>query len=770
MSRRGAEPYRCVEHETIKLEPVLSHLRTPRVIAVLLAFILSGAGLALLLTMGFAGRPSAASSGVVTGSPPTFTTAGEGWTLDELLRRARAGEIDAISAMTPAGATPIASSEPILIARTATGAIHPIRPEVPVADALDVIRAAGYARLLTDEAIALDPVTTTGVGWPSFIGLAMSVSLMAVALLMLSRMRGAGGRGWRPSRLAHNRRRTDQAIAGERPGVTLADVAGADEAKLELTETIEFLRDPSRFARLGAKAIRGVMLYGPPGTGKTMLAKAVAAEAEVPFFSVSGSEFVEKYVGVGAGRVRELFAKARAAGRAVIFIDEIDAMAKARGGSESHEEREQTLNQLLVEMDGFGTGDGVVVIGATNRLDTLDPAALRPGRFTRKIHVPMPDRDGRVDILAVHAKDKPISPEVDLLALARKTYGFSGAMLADLLNEAAILAARLGLDTIGPVEIHNGWLKTALGTSRKRSMDERERSIIATHEAGHAVCGFVHGDKRRVEEISLFAHGEALGVTVSSSEDNDLPSETDLRARLVALMGGRVAEELLFHEVTGGASSDFETATSIATSMVVRFGMGRDPDATDEGATGRGVLTTLVGDSSVGFSRDVRDAQARAIRSILDEAYSQARRTLIAEMRRLRDVAAYLYEQERIDGDEFEAVMAGRLRSSDVDGWRAAAASPRPWDAIPTAFEERSPAAVPALPDLAAAAPASTPTASSEAEPAPLPVPLASEPPPARSRRARRRLVTNRRLPAMPGRLRRTVAAMVRELATDTDR
>ena len=383
------------------------------------------------------------------------------------------------------------------------------------------------------------------------------------------RLRGGAGSHLAPVAESAIAAGPTQAIAGERPRVTLADVAGADEAKLELTETIEFLRDPSRFVRLGATAIRGVMLYGPPGTGKTMLAKAVAAEADVPFFSVSGSEFVEKYVGVGAGRVRELFAKARAAGRAVIFIDEIDAMAKARGGSDSHEEREQTLNQLLVEMDGFGSNDGVVVIGATNRLDTLDPAALRPGRFTRKIHVPLPDRDGRLAILAVHAKGKPIAPDVDLLALARKTYGFSGAMLADLLNEAAILAARPGLDAIGPVEIHNGWLKTALGTSRKRSMDERERSIIATHEAGHAVCGFVHGDKRRVEEISLFAHGEALGVTVSSSEDNDLPSETDLRARLVALMGGRVAEELLFHEVTGGASSDFETATSIATSMVV---------------------------------------------------------------------------------------------------------------------------------------------------------------------------------------------------------
>jgi cell division protease FtsH len=660
---------------------------------------------------------------------------------------------------------------PVLIARTTDGAIHAIRPEVPVADALDVLRAAGYARILTDEAIALD-TGTPGGGIPSFIGLAMSVALLVLAMLLLSRLRGATGRSWRPWRIAHSRRRTDQAIAGERPRVALADVAGADEAKLELTETIEFLRDPSRFVRLGATAIRGVMLYGPPGTGKTMLAKAVAAEAGVPFFSVSGSEFVEKYVGVGAGRVRDLFARARAAGRAVIFIDEIDAMAKARGGSESHEEREQTLNQLLVEMDGFGSNEGVVVIGATNRLDTLDPAALRPGRFTRKIHVPLPDRDGRLAILTVHAKGKPIAPEVDLLALARKTYGFSGAMLADLLNEAAILGARLGLDRIGPAEIHNGWLKTALGTSRKRSMDERERSIIAAHEAGHAVCGFVHGDKRRVEEISLFAHGEALGVTVSSSEDNDLPSETDLRARLVALMGGRVAEELLFHEVTGGASSDFETATSIATSMVVRFGMGRDPEATDEGPTGRGVLTTLVGESSVGFSRDVRDAQARAIRSILDEAYTSARRTLIAEMARLRDVAAYLYEQERIDGDEFEAIMAGRLRSADVDGWRAAAASPRAWDAIPTTFQERFPnlGARPLIAQpvpVTVAAPVAVPEPSEST-----PVPVVRDPAPAtvRPRRAGRRFITYRRLPAMPGRLRRSVAALVRDPEAETER
>ncbi len=752
----------------------MPNLRSPRVIAVLAAFMLSGAGLALALSMVLGGGSATTATGPLTGSTPTFTTTGDRWTLDEVLRRARAGEIDAISAMTPT-TTGLSAPVPALIARTTTGAIHAIRPDVPTGDALDVIRAAGYARLLTDEAIALDPGAG---GLPSFLGLAMAVSLLILAVLVYSRMRGGAGGKWRPSRSNQRSRRTDDPIGGQRPGITLADVAGVEEAKLELTETIEFLRDPTRFLKLGATAIRGVMLYGPPGTGKTMLAKAVAAEADVPFFSVSGSEFVEKYVGVGAGRVRELFAKARSAGRAVVFIDEIDAMAKTRGGSDSHEEREQTLNQLLVEMDGFGANDGVVVIGATNRLDTLDPAALRPGRFTRKIHVPLPDRDGRLAILGVHAKGKPIAREVDLLGLARKTYGFSGAMLADLLNEAAILAARLGVDTIGPAEIHNGWLKTAIGTSRKRSMDERERSIIAAHEAGHAVCGFVHGDKRRVEEISLFAHGEALGVTVSSSDDNDLPSETDLRARLVALMGGRVAEELLFHEVTGGASSDFETATSMATTMVVRFGMGRDPEATDDGPTGRGVLTTLVGDTSVGFSRDVRDAQGRAIRSILDEAYTSARRTLIAEMPRLRDVAAYLYEQERIDGDEFEAVMAGTLRSADVDGWRAASSSPRAWDAIPTSYQERMPhVVVEPTPVLAnpspVAAPTPGPASAPTAAPAVIPLPLIDEPPPPPptpgAPRARRRLLANRRFPAMPARLRRSLAAVVRDLAADPE-
>jgi cell division protease FtsH len=747
----------------------LSNLRRPRISTRSAAAIGLFALVAVLSVVAISGLTKPSSPGTVVARDPNLTVSATAWSLDELLHRADTGAVAAIGTMTPRP-DPLSGERaaPILVARTRDGALEPIRLQVGLADAVDVVRAAGFGRLLTDEAI--QAAASDGGTDQISTGLFLSVGLLLI-LVLAGRLRpGRGSGAWVPRRLRRtrgNRRRTE--LEGERPTVTLAHVAGVDEAKLELTETIEFLKDPARFARLGARAVRGVMLYGPPGTGKTLLARAVAAEAGVPFYTVSGSEFVEKFVGVGAGRVRDLFARARANGRGVIFIDEIDALAKARGGANSHEEREQTLNQLLVEMDGFDTTDEVVVIGATNRLDTLDEAVLRPGRFTRKIHVPLPDRDGRLAILAVHAAGKPVAAEVDLAAVARKTYGFSGAMLADLLNEAAIMAARSGAAAIGPEEIHAGWLKTALGTSRRRSMDERERSIIAAHEAGHAILGFLHGDKRRVEEISLFAHGEALGVTVSSSEDNDLPSERDLRARLVALMGGRVAEELLFSEVTGGAANDFEKATSIASAMVVRYGMGADPDADDGGVTGRGILSTLVGTRSEGINVDVRDAQARAIRRILDDAYAAARATLLAEMARLRMVSAYLYEQERIDGDAFEALMAGRLTALDADGWRAAAAAPRAWETIPALFSDAGRARGRSMAGAArATSSAKSPAGRSPARTgwsAPL-----SEGAPAtagRPRRGRRSRGLVRALPPIPARLRRSVAAMYRALAED---
>jgi hypothetical protein len=352
------------------------------------------------------------------------------------------------------------------------------------------------------------------------------------------------------------------------------------------------------------------------------------------------------------------------------------------------------------------------VIAATNRLDTLDNAVLRPGRFNRKIHVGLPDVQGRREILAVHARNKPLAETVDLEDTARKTYGFSGAMLADVLNEAAILAARRNAEAIGPEDVHGGWLKVAVGTSRRRSMDERERSIIAAHEVGHAICGKVHGDKRKVEEISLFAHGEALGVTVSSQEDNDLPSESDLRARLVALMGGRAAEEILFHEVTGGASNDFEAANKIATAMVTRWGMGRDPEATDGGISGRGALSFLVPTGERSLPSEVQAAATRAIRQILDEAYAEASATLVAHLDTLRRLAAYLVEHERVDGETFDELFDGRRVVPKADEeWRAATARPRAWGEVVDLAGRRLSAAIKPASIPAAIASASVPAA-----------------------------------------------------------
>ncbi len=715
--------------------------RRPRITLAVLGL---GAAVALLWALAFSPilrfGPDAGSATVPGSSDgssasgiPNFTYSTT-WSLLDLQRHIGAGEVVAITAA-PAGASASQSSvgqgsDQALIAKTTDGQLVRIALTVTAGDAASALSRMGYGQLLTAEAWkaiqtgradAATAGATSGTGGPtdglrSLLMLVVPILLVTLLMVFLLRM---VGRVSPASRESGNKFRTimppdkdtaagvlDPAAAPASssavamPRVMLADVAGCDEAKLELTETIEFLKSPERFHKLGARIPRGIMLYGPPGTGKTMLARAVATEAGVPFHYTSGSEFVEKYVGVGARRVRELFAHARKLGRGVIFFDEFDALGKARGGLNSHEEREQTLNQLLVELDGFTTTDDIVVIAATNRVDVLDSAALRPGRFGRKIHVGLPDVVGRREILEVHARNKPLSVSTDLAAMARKTYGFSGAQLADVLNEAAILAARRSSDAINPEDLHAGWLKVAVGTARRRSMDERERSIIAAHEVGHAICGKVHGDRRKVEEISLFAHGEALGVTVSSQEDNDLPAESDLRARLVALMGGRAAEELLFHEVTGGASNDFDKANEIATQMVTRWGMGRDPDATDAGLSGRGQLGFLVrlegghNPNPTSWPAELQAATTRAIRTILDEAYAGATATLVAHMSELRRLAAYLVENERVDGETFDAVFAGTIDVPGAGGeWRPATARPREWGEIAAFARLRTPMA-----------------------------------------------------------------------------
>jgi len=644
-----------------------------------------------------------------TNQPLPSATATQRWTLGELATHIDGGEVALVTLGTSE------SGGQLLLAQTRDGQFVAITSVGSPGQAAEALVSLGYGDLLSPAAQTAANATVGGAtGDPllSLVGLLMLALLIGVAAILIVRNRNqlpflrtrAGGfstimpQAEQPaagsSTLAVEPLDAPDGSSGK---VHLADVAGCEEAKHELAEAIEFLRDPASFRELGARVPRGILLYGPPGTGKTMLARAVATEAGVPFHHASGSDFVEKYVGVGARRVRDLFDQARRLGKGVIFIDEFDALGKARGGANSHEEREQTLNQLLVEMDGFGTSSEVVVIAATNRMDVLDEALLRPGRFTRKVHVGLPDVAGRRAILGVHARGKPLAPGIDLDQVARKTYGFSGAQLADLLNEAAIMAARRRATVIGNDEMHAGWLKVAVGTGRRRSMNERDRAIIAAHEVGHAICGKVHGDSRRVEEISLFAHGEALGVTVSSEEDNELPSESDLQARLVALMGGRAAEELLFHEVTPGAANDFEKATQIASSMVTRWGMGRDPDQQQHGASGRGVLSFFAAKRDAGLPRELQAAATRATAAILDDAYSKARETLVAHIDTLRRIGVYLVHEERIDGDTFDALFEGRIEVPDAQAeWRPASSRPRDWTSIGTGVQEPPAATAPA--------------------------------------------------------------------------
>ncbi|MBK9125997.1 MAG: ATP-dependent zinc metalloprotease FtsH [Chloroflexi bacterium] len=447
----------------------------------------------------------------------------------------------------------------------------------------------------------------------------------------------------------------------ERPQVTFADVAGAEEAKEELKEVVEFLKEPDKFIRLGARVPKGVLMVGPPGTGKTLMARAVAGEAGVPFFSISGSEFVEMFVGVGASRVRDLFDRAKAEAPAIVFVDEIDAVGRHRGAGlgGGHDEREQTLNQILVEMDGFETGTNVIVLASTNRPDILDPALLRPGRFDRKVVMDNPDVKGRLDILKVHAKGKPLAQSVDLEAIAKITPGFSGADLENLINEAAILAARRNLKNIGMSELQEAMERVIMGPERKtRVISENEKKKIAYHEAGHAILQHVLEYADPVHKITIVPRGRAGGYVMSLPDsDTMLKSREEFEDDIVAAMGGRAAEEIVFNQLTTGASNDLQQATRIARAMVTKFGMSEllGPRSYDS-SSGNIFLGRELSEMRE-YSEHYAEEIDNEVRSILQRCYDRAKTILSDSREKLDTLADALIEHETLDRSTFETLM-----------------------------------------------------------------------------------------------------------------
>ena len=516
------------------------------------------------------------------------------------------------------------------------------------------------------ERAGVDPVTSKvdivvqgSSGFSSFLGILFNfLPLIFFGAILLFMMRQAQGNSSQTFSFGKSRARL---FVGNSPSVSFDDVAGVDEAKEELAEVVEFLKFPERFLALGAKIPKGVLLIGPPGTGKTLMARAVAGEAGVPFFSISGSEFVEMFVGVGASRVRDLFDQAKRNAPCIVFVDEIDAVGRHRGAGlgGGHDEREQTLNQILVEMDGFDTTTNVIVLAATNRPDILDPALLRPGRFDRRVTLDNPDIRGRKQILEVHSKGKPLTEEVDLQQVARQTVGFSGADLANLVNESAILAARRNRKDIGPAEFAESIDRVVAGPERKsRLITAREKEITAYHEAGHALVAHVLPDADPVAKVTIVARGQAGGYTRTlPEEDRSLLTRNQLEARLAMALGGRVAEQLVFEEVTTGAGSDLEQATNIARTMVTRYGMS---EKLGPRTFGKREEMVFLG-REISEQRDYSDSVAQTIdeevHRLIDTAQNTARDVLEEHRPRLDRISKYLLEHETIEEYQVKEVF-----------------------------------------------------------------------------------------------------------------
>ncbi len=497
--------------------------------------------------------------------------------------------------------------------------------------------------------------------WMSLLTSLLPVLLMVGLFIFLMNQSSGGG-----GKVMQFGKSKAKVVIDDKNKVTFDDVAGADEVKEELEEIVEFLKTPKKFNDIGAKIPKGVLLYGPPGTGKTLLARAVAGEAGVAFFSISGSDFVEMFVGVGASRVRDLFDQAKKNSPCIIFIDEIDAVGRQRGAGVGggHDEREQTLNQLLVEMDGFNSNEGIIIIAATNRPDILDPALLRPGRFDRQITVDRPDVRGREEILQVHVRKKPLASDVDLAVIAKQTAGFTGADLANLVNEAALLSARLGLKKIGQQQLEQSIERVIAGPEKKSraKMSEYEKNLVSYHEAGHALCGYLLPECDPVHKVSIIPRGRAGGYTLLlPTEDRNYMTRTHLRHQIVMMLGGRVAEELVLNEISTGASNDIERATGTIRRMITEWGMSDElgtitfgNNNNDQVFLGRDLGRDRNYSEAVAYSID------KEVKRMMDECHAEATKLLSDNMDKLTLIAETLKERETLLADEFLALMEGR--------------------------------------------------------------------------------------------------------------
>ena len=561
-----------------------------------------------------------------------------------------------------------------VVALTARGDVAAIEVR---GDNLDILTVSGESLTSRKEQGAsiveilersgVDPVTTNveisvkgSSGLSSIIGILFNfLPLIFFGAVLLFMMRQAQGGSNQTFSFGKSRARV---AMGNSPTVSFDDVAGVAEAKEELQEVVEFLKFPERFLALGAKIPKGVLLIGPPGTGKTLMARAVSGEAGVPFFSISGSEFVEMFVGVGASRVRDLFDQAKRNAPCIVFVDEIDAVGRHRGAGlgGGHDEREQTLNQILVEMDGFESGTNVIVLAATNRPDILDPALLRPGRFDRKVTLDNPDIAGRKQILEVHSKGKPLTADVDLENIARQTGGFSGADLANLVNESAILAARRNLKEIGPPEFYESVDRVIAGPQRKsRRISDREKEMTAYHEAGHALVAHVLPNADKPFKVTIVARGQTGGHTrYLPEEDRQMWTKHQFEDMLAAALGGRVAEEVVFNEVTTGAGNDLEQATNIAQSMVTRYGMSEKLGPRTFGKREQMVFLGREISQQRDYSNDVAETIDDEIHDIINRAYESAQKAITENMAKLTQLSKYLLENETAESDVLEQIWS----------------------------------------------------------------------------------------------------------------